>query len=341
MEAAWKQLTDDKDATNWILLGFPKKTLDVVGSGSGGLSELVGKFDDAEVMFAAFKVLGVDDKAAVTSSRSKYIGVTFVGGNVSGMKKSRTLSSKEEINMLFQGCAASMQISAADELTAIEVARKLLASGGAHKPVHYDFGGDETINLSEMDNYASGSTPAKKPAPKPKVVAKPAKPAKKPGKTEHDKRRNKFFVENYSAEEVKEPIVIESTFKDSVYIGKCTGGVYKIDGKCKNLTINGCSGIGVLANTVVVGVELINCKKVDFQTTGTIPFIQIDNCERIKVYLSPEAVAGDVKIFSSKTSAVNVYNPTEDGDMKENDLPEQIVSEFVDGKFVSSIKVEG
>ena len=63
------------------MLSFPpgeKKKL-AAESGSGGLEELIEKFDVGQVQFAGFVVYGVDERGDVVSRRAKFICVSWVG----------------------------------------------------------------------------------------------------------------------------------------------------------------------------------------------------------------------------------------------------------------------
>lgn len=75
----------------------------------------------------------------------------------------------------------------------------------------------------------------------------------------------------------------------------------------------------------------------EVQITGTVPTVQIDTTDSGQVYLSKECMQ-TVEIITSKTSSINISVPVgEEGDFKENPLPEQIKSVFKDGKVVSEI----
>jgi hypothetical protein len=55
-KAALKSVRDDKQDTNWVLGSYQgKDTVSLVGSGSGGLSELTSKLEDDNIDFGVFK----------------------------------------------------------------------------------------------------------------------------------------------------------------------------------------------------------------------------------------------------------------------------------------------
>ncbi|GFR14011.1 drebrin-like protein B, partial [Trichonephila clavata] len=55
---AWKDVVDEKSATDWALFGYEKQSNDlcVVETGDGGLEELVDELNSGKVMYAFCKV---------------------------------------------------------------------------------------------------------------------------------------------------------------------------------------------------------------------------------------------------------------------------------------------
>jgi len=174
MEEAFKEVTDLKNDTNWMVIGFPGKNLELIGKGSGGIDELATKFDEKEIMWAALLVKGVDQQENVTSVRPKIVRISFNGKTVPVMKRNRTLQFKAPVDKLFQGCAIDYQCSMLSEVEPLAIAMKLLASGGAHKPTHWDFG-TQSITLKEAQ--------AGKRAPAPAAEAVPASSESAPAET--------------------------------------------------------------------------------------------------------------------------------------------------------------
>jgi hypothetical protein len=137
LESSWKNLTRHESSINWILFGFENNTnkLYVVASGSGGIEELKSKLDESQVQFAAFRVVGVDNRETTVSRRPKFIYISYVGPKVGVLKKARVSVMKPDLARFFQSSALNLEISDASELTKYDVSKRLLASGGAHKYV--------------------------------------------------------------------------------------------------------------------------------------------------------------------------------------------------------------
>jgi len=109
-------------------------------------------------------VKGVDQQENLVSVRPKVVRISFTGAKAPPKKRSRILATKSQVDKLFTGVAVDLQFTTQSEVTAINVAKRLLASGGAHKPTHYEFGPDEKIKISEIyehkdDNRAVSPMP--------------------------------------------------------------------------------------------------------------------------------------------------------------------------------------
>ena len=124
--------------------------------------EFVGKLREDQVQYGGFVVYGVDERGNVTSRREKFITVSWVGGSVGVMAKARVTSQRGEIKGYFTGSHLDYQISDVDDLSEDDIVKKLLQSGGAHKPKYYDFGGADageraragTLHAGDVGNEA-------------------------------------------------------------------------------------------------------------------------------------------------------------------------------------------
>jgi len=99
----------------------------------------------------------------------------------------------------------------------------------------------------------------------------------------------------------------------------------------------GCKKTALVMESAVSSLSITSSPSFEIQITGTVPTVQVDTTDSGQVYLSKECM-DIVEIITSKTSSINISVPTGDeGDFKENALPEQIKSTFKDGKVVSEI----
>jgi adenylyl cyclase-associated protein len=109
----------------------------------------------------------------------------------------------------------------------------------------------------------------------------------------------------------------------------------QVTGKVNAISLDGCTRCGLLFDTVVSSCEIVNCKSVEVQCTGTAPTVAIDKTDGCQLYLSADALHAD--ITTAKASEVNVIVPgdSEGDDPKEAAIPEQFVTRYVAGRFVT------
>jgi len=164
---SWKKVLDEKDPTNWVILGFENggegKVAEVRSMGTGGHSEFVKNIEkEKEVLYGGFVVYGVDKRGSVTSRRAKYVFVSWVGNNVKIMRRARVSSQKAQFKKWFTPSHMDFQVSDVDLLSKDEIKRKMLLVGGAHKPKSYDFGDDSSITSGHDDSSSLNaySTPS-------------------------------------------------------------------------------------------------------------------------------------------------------------------------------------
>eukprot|EP00753_Platysulcus_tardus_P017772 PLAT6501.3.p2 GENE.PLAT6501.3~~PLAT6501.3.p2 ORF type:complete len:149 (+),score=63.38 PLAT6501.3:78-524(+) len=137
----WDDVVSDDTETNWILLKpstEERDTVVVAGSGSGGRAELVENLDPSSVMFGGFRAVGVDDRKSCTSRRLKLVFLVWIGPDVPVMKRARAGTYKAAVSDWFVGTHADFDVSEADDISEEAVSSVLMASGGAHKPSHYE-----------------------------------------------------------------------------------------------------------------------------------------------------------------------------------------------------------
>eukprot|EP00030_Apusomonadida_sp_AF-17_P004153 a508423_4029.p1 GENE.a508423_4029~~a508423_4029.p1 ORF type:complete len:163 (-),score=72.94 a508423_4029:104-550(-) len=140
----WREVTDQANPKNWMICD---SQLNLVASGEGGLEELKSSLDPAQVQFAGFVVYGVDDRGSTVSKRTKSIFVVWIGPGVGALARGKALRMKDQAVQLYQGAGLSIDCDDSSELSTKNISERLLASGGAHKPTSYDFGGGNILEL--------------------------------------------------------------------------------------------------------------------------------------------------------------------------------------------------
>jgi len=179
-----------------------------------------------------------------------------------------------------------------------------------------------------------------KPAPAPKKVEK----KKLTGLPifEYQDRGHKWVIENQTAESAKKEsengiITVEvSDPKQQVYIYNCFGVTVKVNGgKFKSLILDKCEKCNVVFDSVISSTEVVNSKKIQFQTDGVCPVFTIDKTVGCLIWLSKESAAISSFVVSM-SSELNVSFP--DGeDMKELPIPEQFVHKLSNGSVASEV----
>lgn len=89
-------------------------------------------------------------------------------------------------------------------------------------------------------------------------------------------------------------------------------------------------------DNVISACEVVNCKRVQVQATGSCPSFSIDKTDGIVVHLSNEAVS-ESSFVTSKSSEMNVSWPDADGEIKEAPIPEQFMHKMVNGSVTSQV----
>jgi hypothetical protein len=160
LESLYKALTKngDDNKNNWLSVLVEKKgskynlnAQNVQTTGIAGIQSDVAN-RAKNTVFYVLKVLGVDKKESVTSTRSKYVLIRWIGSGVPPIQKMGGLAMSEQVNDTCNGIAVTMDATSADDVDTKRIGSELLRCGGAHKPTEYDFGAGVTLALSELSS---------------------------------------------------------------------------------------------------------------------------------------------------------------------------------------------
>ena len=103
MTNAYTRLTADGNTVSWISCGYSDdklKQLVFKAEGAGGMPEFLDHLGD-EIVWGAFKVVGVDDRGNTVSRRPKYIFVKYTPPSTSAMKRATAGRHKGSIKPIF------------------------------------------------------------------------------------------------------------------------------------------------------------------------------------------------------------------------------------------------
>lgn len=192
-------------------------------------------------------------------------------------------------------------------------------------------------NFIEALNAPQGGEEVKQApvAKKVEEVKAPAKVVKKePKKYE---RGISWIFEHYEGVKTLELPPEETGMKKAVMVDNCTNCVIQIKGKVKSIIVSGCKGTSLVCQDVVSGIELINCQKLQLQSTGKVPSVSIDKTDGVQIYVAREFFE-EMMFSTSKSADMNVVVPgvKPDDDMIEIPIPHQFVHRIDHGKIKSS-----
>lgn len=178
---------------------------------------------------------------------------------------------------------------------------------------------------------SSGRGKSPMPGPKPESLK-----SKKPSRRELD--GTKWIVENFDNTGT-EIIEITAEMNQTILISKCSKCVIKINNKANAISIDNCTGLSMLVDSLVSSIDVIKSSKFAVQVDGALPTILMDQVDGAQIYLQEMSMKNPPEIITSKCSAINIVTPptTDDGDSKETALPEQLRSYFKDGKLITEV----
>lgn len=180
---------------------------------------------------------------------------------------------------------------------------------------------------TSVNSRSKSPMPAKKPD---------SLKSKKPGKKELD--GNKWIVENFE-NTGSDLIEIPAELHHSILISKCSKCVIQVKGKANAISIDNCTGLSIMIESLVSSIDVIKSPKFALQVDGVLPTVMLDQVDGAQIYLQEASMKSPPEIITSKCSSINVVTPpvdTED-DSKETPLPEQLRSYFKNGKLVTEV----
>jgi adenylyl cyclase-associated protein len=186
---------------------------------------------------------------------------------------------------------------------------------------------------SDSQTSTTSSTRGKSPLP-----SKKPKPSsmrtKKPPRKELD--GNKWYIEHY--ENASEVIEIPAQLTHSILISRCNKAIIKVNNKANAISIDNCTNLSIIVDSLVSSVEVIKSPKFALQIDGVVPTVMLDQVDGGMIYLNQNSL--DTDILTSKCSGMNIVLPAKEGsddDDKECPLPEQFRSYVKNGSLVHEI----
>jgi adenylyl cyclase-associated protein len=131
---------------------------------------------------------------------------------------------------------------------------------------------------------------------------------------------------------------IQAQLSQSILISRCTKCVIKVTGKANAISIDNCTSLSILVESLVSSLDVIKSPKFQVQVDGVVPTVLLDQVDGATVYLGNKSL--NTEVFTSKSTGVNIVLPPKEGveaDDKECPLPEQIRSVIRNGVVVSEV----
>jgi len=151
LATAFKEVSEVKSDKNWLLYTVEGTKLTLDGVGSGGHSELAGKFSSKKVHFGVLKVVGKDVRKNVESLRNKLVFFTYIGSEVGAVTKAKVSVQRPFVEKIVNSYAIRLDIGSDESsFDKVNIAKELLRCGGAHTPTHYVFGPGDEISVEEL-----------------------------------------------------------------------------------------------------------------------------------------------------------------------------------------------
>jgi hypothetical protein len=107
----------DKSETNWLVTAYEdndtKKPLKLVASGNGGVDELINHLTTDLIAYVFIRVIDIIEGIKTV----KFAFITFIGPDVSIMKKAKVATNKGGVTALFAPSHVTLEISSPNEIS--------------------------------------------------------------------------------------------------------------------------------------------------------------------------------------------------------------------------------
>ena len=113
LKEAWHCVKDDFDETNWFLMSyeshlgaFDKKTVALLGKGSGGFSEMVAHLADDRIIWGGFRCSACSDHHEIP----KYVFITWVGCDIPATRGAVVGTETHTVRAQFRGSHHTVRV---------------------------------------------------------------------------------------------------------------------------------------------------------------------------------------------------------------------------------------
>ncbi|XP_066595209.1 drebrin-like protein [Prorops nasuta] len=119
--AAWQKVVDDKSSTNWALFGYEDQTnvLKVVGTGNGGLEELIDRLNSCFILYAFCRVVDIK------TSLQKCLLINWQGEGAPIVRKGTCANHIRDVEKLLKGAHITITARSEDDVEVDLIMEKL------------------------------------------------------------------------------------------------------------------------------------------------------------------------------------------------------------------------
>uniref|UniRef100_A0A1W7RAM9 Coactosin-like protein n=1 Tax=Hadrurus spadix TaxID=141984 RepID=A0A1W7RAM9_9SCOR len=124
---AYEDVRSDLSKTMWALFKY-EGTRIIHDSSGEDLSDVALKLTDDDRAFIFVRVATGDEM----SKRTKFVFLTWIGPNVSPLKRARVSTDKALVKQIVQNFAVELQLETADDITTDYLQKEVKKAGGAN-----------------------------------------------------------------------------------------------------------------------------------------------------------------------------------------------------------------
>lgn len=125
---AYEDVRNDVSETNWLVLNFNDENQIALESTGVAFDEFRSKFTDDVRLFGYLRVISGDE----LSKRSKFVFITWIGSNVSVLKKAKMSADKGVVKDVIRSFAVEELFTDRSELKESSIKAKVEKAGGAN-----------------------------------------------------------------------------------------------------------------------------------------------------------------------------------------------------------------
>eukprot|EP01088_Endostelium_zonatum_P012186 TRINITY_DN2636_c0_g1_i3.p1 TRINITY_DN2636_c0_g1~~TRINITY_DN2636_c0_g1_i3.p1 ORF type:complete len:324 (-),score=139.56 TRINITY_DN2636_c0_g1_i3:84-1055(-) len=128
IQEVYESIQSDSNPLTYVIINYNGSSLAVGATGSGELSEAIGKFVDDGCQFGYVRVVTGDKE----SKRAKFVLITWLGDKAKVMQKAKMPAQKSELKQIIKNVSVEFQAGSRDELDPKKLLEYVVKAGGAN-----------------------------------------------------------------------------------------------------------------------------------------------------------------------------------------------------------------